>query len=115
MEAQKRKSLDKTQVALSSFLVAIFLTSFKAIVGLMTGSLGIISEAIHSGMDMFAAGITLFSVRYSTKPPDEKHNFGHGKIENISALAEALLLIVTSFWVIWEAYERLMGKEINVM
>lgn len=115
MEVQKKKSVGKISVALSSFLVAIFLTTFKAIVGIATGSLGIISEAIHSAMDMFAAGITLFSVKIASKPPDEKHNFGHGKIENISAFLESLLLLATSFWVIWEAYERLTGKQVEVV
>ncbi len=112
---EKRKSLDKVKVALSSFIVAIFLTAFKGIVGFLTGSLGIISEAIHSAMDLFAAGITIFSVKLSSKPPDEKHNFGHGKIENISALAEAFLLILTCGWVLWETVLRLTGKEVEVV
>ncbi|ROL57315.1 cation transporter [Bacteroidetes/Chlorobi group bacterium Naka2016] len=114
METKTKRKFSKISVAVSSFIVAIFLTTFKAVVGIATGSLGIISEAIHSGMDMFAAGITLFSVKISSKPPDERHNFGHGKIENISAFIEALLLLATSFWVIWEAYERLTGKNVEV-
>ncbi|MEJ5286568.1 MAG: Cobalt-zinc-cadmium resistance protein [Candidatus Kapaibacterium sp.] len=114
METKTKRKFSKISVAVSSFIVAIFLTTFKAVVGIATGSLGIISEAIHSGMDMFAAGITLFSVKFSSKPPDERHNFGHGKIENISAFIEALLLLATSFWVIWEAYERLTGKNVEV-
>jgi cation diffusion facilitator family transporter len=109
------KSLDKLKVATGSFVVAIFLTIFKAVVGLLTGSLGIISEAIHSAMDVFAAGITVFSVRIASKPPDEKHNFGHGKIENVSALVEAGLLLLTCVWVLWEAFERLTGKQVHMI
>ncbi len=106
--------MDKIKVAISSFFVALFLTIFKGTVGFLTGSLGIISEAIHSAMDLFAAGITVFSVKIASKPPDETHNFGHGKIENISALVEAFLLFLTCGWVVWEAVERLGGKEVHV-
>ncbi|MCX7909671.1 MAG: cation diffusion facilitator family transporter [Ignavibacteria bacterium] len=115
MSIKRVKSLNKTQVAISSFFIAIFLTLFKGTVGLLTGSLGIISEAIHSAMDMFAAGITVFSVNFASKPPDERHNFGHGKIENVSALIEAFLLLLTCVWVVWEAYERLSGKQVYVV
>lgn len=115
MEAKKRNKIGKEKVALSSFFIAVFLTAFKGIVGFLSGSLGIISEAIHSAMDMFAAGITFFSVKFSSKPPDERHNYGHGKIENISALIEAFLLLITSIWVLFEAYERLSGKSVNVV
>lgn len=107
--------MDKIKVAVSSFFVAFFLTLFKGIVGLSTGSLGIISEAVHSAMDLFAAGITVFSVKIAAKPPDETHNFGHGKIENISALIEAFLLLLTCGWVMWEAIERLSGKEVHII
>lgn len=115
METEKFQKISKEKVAFSSFLVAVFLTCFKGLVGFFTGSLGIISEAIHSAMDMFAAGITVFSVKFSSKPPDEKHNFGHGKIENISALVEAFLLLLTCVWVVWEAYERLTGKKVDIV
>ncbi len=98
---------EKMRVAGISVFAAIFLTGFKLVVGLMTGSLGILSEALHSGLDMVAAVITYFSVRISDKPADRKHPFGHGKIENFSALIETLLLIITCFWIIYEAIERL--------
>ncbi len=115
MENEKIAIKEKNKVALSSFLVAIFLTLFKGIVGLATGSLGIISEALHSAMDVFAAGLTVFSIRLSSKPADETHNFGHGKIENISALIEALILVATCIWIVKEALERLFNQETKIV
>lgn len=107
---------EKNRVAFISVLAAIFLTGFKLIVGLVTGSLGILSEALHSGLDLVAAVITLFAVRVSDKPADKEHHYGHGKVENLSALIETLLLFVTCFWIIYEALHRLiLGKtEIEV-
>lgn len=98
----------KQKVALASFLIALVLTLFKAIVGFSTGSLGILSEALHSSMDLIATGITFFAVRISDKPADEGHNYGHGKIDNISALFATFLLIITCGWIIYEALERLL-------
>jgi cation diffusion facilitator family transporter len=115
MKKESTTDNEKNRVAVASLLVAIFLTIFKAVVGFATGSLGIISEAMHSEMDVFAAGLTAFSVRLSSKPPDEKHNFGHGKIENISALIEGLILVATCVWIVWEAVERLTGKETHIV
>ena len=76
---------EKKSVALASVFAAIFLTGSKLIIGLLTTSLGILSEALHSGLDLVAAIITYFSVRVSDKPADKDHNYGHGKIENLSA------------------------------
>jgi cation diffusion facilitator family transporter len=98
---------EKKRVAGLSVIAAVFLTAFKLLIGLLTGSLGILSEALHSGLDLVAAIITYFSVRVSDKPADQKHHYGHGKIENFSALVETLLLIITCFWIIYEAIERL--------
>ena len=98
---------EKKRVALLSVFAAIFLTGSKMLIGLMTGSLGILSEALHSGLDLFAAVITYFSVSVSDKPADQQHNFGHGKIENFSALIETVLLLVTCIWIVWEAFTRL--------
>lgn len=95
------------RVAGISVFAAIFLTGFKLIIGIMTGSLGILSEALHSGLDLVAAVITYFSVRISDKPPDFKHPFGHGKIENFSAFIETILLVITCAWIIYEAINRL--------
>ncbi len=109
---------EKTRVAGLSVIAAIFLTGIKLIVGLLTGSLGIISEALHSGLDLVAAVITWFSVRVSDKPADKEHHYGHGKIENLSALIETLLLLITCVWIVYEAITRLLSGntkiEVNV-
>ncbi len=107
---------EKKRVAALSVFAAVFLTGFKFIVGILTGSLGILSEALHSALDMVAAVITYFSVRISDKPADRDHNYGHGKIENFSAFIETILLVITSVWIIYEAVHRLAtGKtEIEV-
>jgi cation diffusion facilitator family transporter len=99
---------EKHRVALSSVVAAIFLTGMKLVVGLMTGSLGILSEAAHSGLDLAAA------VRISGRPADREHSYGHGKVENLSALFETVLLLVTCVWIIYEAVQRLFFKEVVV-
>lgn len=98
---------EKRWVALTSVVAAVFLTVFKAAVGVMTGSLGVLSEAAHSALDLVAAVITYLSVSVSDRPADEDHAYGHGKVENFSALVEAILLLVTCAWIILEAYRRL--------
>jgi cation diffusion facilitator family transporter len=98
---------EKRLVTLSSVLAAVFLTGMKLVVGLATGSLGILSEAAHSGLDLVAAAATFFAVHVSGRPPDREHTYGHGKIENLSALFETLLLLVTCIWIIYEASRRL--------
>jgi cation diffusion facilitator family transporter len=105
---------EKKKVALLSVFAAIFLTGFKLVVGLLTGSLGILSEALHSGLDLVAAVITYFSVSVSDKPADRDHNYGHGKIENLSALIETLLLLITCVWIVYEAASRLMSGETHI-
>ena len=98
---------EKRSAALSSVVAAFALTSFKLVVGVLTNSLGILAEAAHSGLDLVAALMTFFAVSISDKPADKEHNFGHGKIENLSALFETVLLLVTSAWIIYEAVNRL--------
>jgi cation diffusion facilitator family transporter len=105
---------EKRSAALSSVVFAVFLTTFKLIVGLLTNSLGILAEAAHSGLDLVAAGMTYFAVRVSDKPADKEHPFGHGKIENLSALFEALLLLGTSVWIIYESVQRLFFISVRV-
>ncbi|MCL4562575.1 MAG: cation diffusion facilitator family transporter [Chloroflexi bacterium] len=105
---------EKRQAALSSVVAAIALTSFKLIVGLMTNSLGILAEALHSTLDLVAALVTLFAVRASGKPADQDHHYGHGKIENLSALFETVLLLVTCVWIIYESIQRLFFKSVEV-
>ena len=105
---------EKSRVALTSVLAAIFLTGFKLVVGLATNSLGILSEAAHSGLDLVAAAMTLFAVKISDKPADETHHYGHGKVEGISAFLEVLLLLVTCGYIIFEAIERITSKSTHV-
>ena len=105
---------EKKKVALWSVVAAVFITAFKLIIGILTGSLGILSEALHSGLDMVAAIITYFSVRVSDKPADREHNYGHGKVENLSALIETILLLVTCVWIIYEAVHRLLSGQTNI-
>jgi cation diffusion facilitator family transporter len=105
---------EKSGVAFWSLCAAVMLTAFKGAVGMATGSLGILSEALHSGLDFVAAAITWACVKVSGKPADQEHNFGHGKIENLSALAEAALLLITCAWIIWEAFQRLSAGHSDV-
>ncbi|HEX4603131.1 MAG TPA: cation-efflux pump [Candidatus Angelobacter sp.] len=100
---------EKRTVALNSLLAASAITALKLIVGVSTRSLGILSEAAHSGLDLVAALVTLLSVRVSDKPADAEHQYGHGKVENFSAFIETGLLLLTCVWIIWEAVRRLSG------
>ena len=113
-EVEVRAEKEKRDAALSSVLAAVFLTLLKLVVGLMTGSLGILAEAVHSGLDLVAALVTFFAVRLSDQPPDEQHLYGHGKIENLAALFETFLLLVTCVWIIYEAIQRLFFKHVEV-
>jgi cation diffusion facilitator family transporter len=105
---------EKKSVALSSVVAAVFLTGIKLVVGLLTGSLGILAEAAHSGLDLIAAVVTFLAVRVSGRPPDSEHHYGHGKIENLSALIETLLLLATCVWIIYEATSRLFFHDVLV-
>ena len=101
----------KSQAAWSSVLWSLVLTVLKLVVGIITGSLGILSEALHSTLDLLAALGTLFAVKVAARPADEDHPYGHGKVENLMALAETLLLLGTAIWVIREAIHRLMSDD----
>lgn len=105
---------EKQRAALSSVAAAIFLTGMKLVVGLLTGSLGILAEAAHSGLDLVAALVTFLAVRVSGRPADREHPYGHGKVENLSALFETLLLLATCAWIIYEALQRLLFKHVEV-
>jgi len=105
---------EKKNVALSSVVAAVFLTGMKLVVGLLTGSLGILAEAAHSGLDLIAAVVTFLAVRVSGRPPDSEHHYGHGKVENLSALVETLLLLATCAWIIYEAVNRLFFEDVLV-
>ncbi|MGE5342362.1 MAG: cation diffusion facilitator family transporter [Candidatus Omnitrophota bacterium] len=105
---------EKRSAALSSVIAAFVLTGFKLFIGLLTNSLGILSEAAHSGIDLIAAIATCFAVYVSDKPADEGHHYGHGKIENLSAFIETILLVITCIWIIQESIERLFFKAVQV-
>ncbi|MEW6451111.1 MAG: cation-efflux pump [Pseudomonadota bacterium] len=102
---------EKEKVAFGSILASGALTIGKGVVGVMTGSLALISEAAHSLIDLFATIMTYFAVRISGKPADEEHHYGHGKVESVTALAETALLFVLSGVVIWEAGRRLLFND----
>lgn len=104
----------KESVALSSVFASAGMTIMKFVVGIMTGSMGIISEAAHSALDLGAAGLTLFAVKVSDKPADTEHTYGHGKMESVSALIETGLLFLTSAWIIYEAIHRIIIKDFHV-
>jgi cation diffusion facilitator family transporter len=114
LSRQEKELLEKRRVALVSVFAAFFLTASKAVIGILTGSLGILSEALHSGLDLVAAGLTYFAVKASGRPADEDHHFGHGKVENLSAMAETLLLVITCVWIIYEAFHRLLGGKLDI-
>src|SRR5271165_3972908 len=105
---------EKKAVALNSIYAAVGITLLKVMVGITTGSLGILSEAAHSGLDLVAAIITYFSVRVSDKPADAIHQYGHGKIENFSAFIETALLLATCIWIVYEATKRLFFHSVDI-
>ena len=103
---------EKKLVAATSVAAAVLLTAGKIVVGILTGSLGIISEALHSGLDLVAGVVTLWAVHKSGKPADREHTYGHGKFENLSALFQTLLLLATCVWILYEVANRLfLGAE----
>lgn len=102
----KKVSVARLSVASNTLLIVL-----KIIAGIMSGSVSIISEAIHSMMDLLAAIIAFFAVRISDHPADERHPYGHGKYENVSGVVEALLIFVAAIWIIFEAAQKLISKE----
>jgi cation diffusion facilitator family transporter len=105
---------EKTHAALNSLAAAAFLTALKIVVGLLSGSLGILAEAAHSGLDLIAALVTYIAVKAASKPADRSHAYGHGKVENLSALVETLLLLATCAWIIRESIHRLSVKHVAI-
>ena len=102
----------KVAVAALSVLSNAALVTLKIIVGLLIGSVSVISEAIHSGVDLLASTIALFAVRTSGRPPDERHPFGHGKVENISGTVEAILIFVAAGWILYEAVNKIAHPDL---
>ena len=105
---------EKRAVAGNSVIAALLITGGKTAVGVTTGSLGILSEAAHSALDLIAALLTYLSVGVSDKPADADHQYGHGKVENFSAFVETGLLLVTCVWVVYEAVMRLFFRRVDV-
>jgi cation diffusion facilitator family transporter len=104
----------KRRVARNSMLAATAMTLLKLAAGLLSGSLGVLSDAAHSGLDLVGSALTFFSVHVSDKPADEDHTYGHGKIENLSAFIEAGLMAVSCAWIIWEAVQRIFFQSIEL-
>lgn len=104
-------SSEKQSVALFSMGASAAMAGAKFVAALLTGSLGILSEAIHSLIDFGATIVTYFAVRVSDRPADDEHHYGHAKVESIAALVETGLLFLTTAWIVWEAVRRLLGAE----
>ena len=104
-------SVEKRSVALHSMLAAAAMTLLKLAAGIVSGSLGVLSDAAHSALDLAGATLTFFSVHVSDKPADENHTYGHGKVENISSFFEAGLMAISCAWIIWEAVHRILNND----
>jgi cation diffusion facilitator family transporter len=104
----------KNRAATLSIISNTILIILKLIIGIMMQSVGVISEAVHSGVDLVAAVIAWFSVRESGKPADEEHHFGHGKIENVAGTIEAVLIFGAAFYIIWEAVHKLRTGNVAI-
>jgi cation diffusion facilitator family transporter len=104
----------KTSIARLSVLSNTLLIAMKLIVGIISGSVSIISEAIHSSMDLLAAVIAFFAVKVSDTPPDLKHPYGHGKVENISGVIEAILILIAAILIIVKAIKKFFGEPIEL-
>lgn len=107
-------SAEKRRVSLHSMLAAAAMTLLKLAAGILSGSLGVLSDAAHSALDLAGAALTFFSVRVSDKPADENHTYGHGKVENISAFVEAGLMAISCVWIIWEALQRIYSHTVQL-
>jgi len=105
---------EKKRAAMLSIGAAAILLGLKTFLVLRTESLGVLSEALHSGLDLVAAVITFLSVRVSDEPADERHPYGHGKFENFSAFIETGLLVVTALYIIYEAFSRLFFHSVHI-
>jgi cation diffusion facilitator family transporter len=114
MTARSEEAREKRSAALLSVGSAVLLVSLKAFLVIRTGSLGVLSEALHSGLDLLAAIITFLSVRVSDEPADERHPYGHGKFENFSAFVETALLLLTALYIIYEAFNRLFFHNVHI-
>ena len=113
MEAAELSAL-KRKVTLNSMAAAALMTVLKLAAGLMSGSLGVLSDAAHSALDLVGVTLTFFSVRVSDRPADEDHTYGHGKFENLSAFAETGLMAISCAWIIYEATQRVFTHTLTL-
>ena len=107
----------KIKVALQSMYAAILITFIKILAAYFSGSIGVLSEVFNSGIDIFVCLVTIFSIKYSSRPPDADHNYGHEKVENFSALIQVFILFITSSYILYEIINRLFinkNVEVNV-
>jgi len=114
VSGQAGLAAEKRRVTLYSMLAAAAMTLLKLAAGVLSGSLGVLSDAAHSGLDLTGAALTYFSVRVSDKPADEDHTYGHGKVENIASFGEVGLMAVSCAWIIWEAIGRIMHHTVEL-
>lgn len=113
-EARRLVGMAKRKAATFSVLSNTALVATKLVIGVLINSVSVIAEAIHSSLDLVAALIAYFAVRTASQPPDEEHEYGHGKIENVSGTIEALLIFVAALWIVWEAVGKLLyGSEVE--
>src|ERR1700719_569543 len=113
-ESLEKATKEKRLAALASIGSAVGLVSLKVFLALVTGSLGILSEALHSILDLVAAVITYLSVRVADMPADAQHLYGHGKVESFSAFVETGLLLLTAVYIVWEAFQRLLFHAVEL-
>src|ERR1700712_673582 len=109
-EARAEAHTAQRHAALLSVVSATLVTLLKLLTGILTGSLGMLSEAAHSGIDLIAAGLTLFSVQVADRPAADDHNYGHGKIESLSSFIETVLMFASAVWIIYEAIHRIFFR-----
>ena len=107
-------SAEKASVAMGSALAALVVTLLKLVTGLMSGSLGVLSDAAHSGLDLAGAALTYISVQVADRPADDDHPYGHAKVENISAFVEVFLMLASSAWIGAEAVLRMARHEVGI-
>ncbi len=105
---------EKRAAALASASAALLMTLLKLITGLASGSLGMLSDAAHSALDLIGAALTYLSVRVSDRPADEDHPYGHAKVENLSAFVETFLMIGSSLWISFEAIHRILSHDVAI-
>ena len=103
---------EKIRIAITSIIASSSLTISKFIIAIYTNSLGLLSEGMHSGLDVLAALMTLYAIRISRKPPDPEHNYGYAKFESLTSLGAVLLLFIVAGWIFYEGLERIFFKPV---